>query len=151
MLKRVGNYQKSNAILTIDFVPSRKACNLVDELKTISNWGQRQDWGAKLLTQLSDETQIPAPKLKISNTRQWHKRVGGRTVFKQYGYYRPRSNYIYIQNLTPVKGQELFPKTFLSTLLHEWMHHYDYQKLKLVSWHTKGFYARLNHLRNHLL
>ncbi len=39
------------------------------------------------------------------------------------------------------------PKVFLNTLLHEWVHHYDFDGLQLArSPHTAGFYARLRAL-----
>jgi hypothetical protein len=39
----------------------------------------------------------------------------------------------------------------LNTIIHEWLHHYDTEKLKLRSIHTKGFYMRLSSLKNNLL
>lgn len=40
---------------------------------------------------------------------------------------------------------------FYDTLLHEFMHHYDYKVLKLEnSLHTSGFYQRISDLKNKL-
>ena len=89
-------------------------------------------------------------KIKISDTRQYHKRRGNSIVFKQYGYYKPETNYIYIQNRTPARGQLLAAKTFIDTVIHEWLHHYDTHKLKLNSIHTTGFYTRLKNLKDGL-
>ena len=88
--------------------------------------------------------------LKVSSARQYHKKYQGRVVSKQYGYYRPASKYIYISNRTAVRGQILAAKTFIETLLHEWVHHYDFCSLKFNSIHTSGFYARLNDLKEKL-
>jgi len=42
-------------------------------------------------------------------------------------------------------------KTFINTLLHEFMHHYDYYYLRLPdSVHCKGFEARIRDLRKKL-
>ena len=101
----------------------------------------------ELLNELSLAAGIEAVKLKVSATRQYHKKKEGRVVFRQYGYYRFKNCYLYIQNQTPIRGQDMAPKTFFDTLLHEWMHHYDYYKLKIDSIHTKGFYLRLKNLK----
>jgi len=148
---RRSNYEKSNSILSIDFVPSEKTSVLTKKLLNSSDYKERQSLGEKLLNALSCDAKISPVALKISDTHQWHKKRNGRTVFKQYGYYRPKSKYIYIQNLTAVRGQTLAPKTFLNTIIHEWLHHYDTEKLKLRSIHTKGFYMRLSSLKNNLL
>jgi len=107
--------------------------------------------GQELLDELSVSAGIEAVTLKVSATRQYHKKRGGRLVFKQYGYYRFKSCYLYIQNQTPIRGQDMAPKTFLDTLMHEWMHHYDYYGLKIDSIHTRGFYLRLKDLKRRLL
>ncbi|MBU4421837.1 hypothetical protein KKB41_02670, partial [Patescibacteria group bacterium] len=111
----------------------------------------RQKFGEALLDELSDLAKIDIVELKISNAKQYHKRSQNKIVSKQYGYYKPNANYIFIYNRTAVQGKNLAPKTFLDTLLHEWLHHYDFKKLKLNSIHTKGFYERLNHLKKMLL
>jgi hypothetical protein len=69
--------------------------------------------------------------------------------FRQ-GYGEAKSASIAISNKTAVRGQILAPKSFLDTLLHEWMHHYDTYRLKLRSIHSKGFYLRLNNLKEKL-
>lgn len=117
------------------------------KLMKFSQTGARQRWSEILLKQLCRAAGIAPAKVKISDTRQYHKKYRGVTVFKQYGYYRPASGYIYIQNLTPAFGRPLAAKTFLDSLLHEWLHHYDHHKLKLNSIHSKGFYLRLKSLK----
>ena len=112
---------------------------------------KRQQLGDDLLDELADLARIDIVRLKISDAKQYHRKSGGRTTYKQYGYYKPDTKYIYINNRTAVRGQILAPKTFLNTLLHEWMHHYDSCKLKLDSIHTKGFYLRLSALQDALI
>jgi len=147
----ITNYKKSNAILAINFPVSRRAQKIVSALLTTNTVDARQKFGDALLDELADCAEIDIVQLKISPAKQYHKKRGGRTVFKRYGYYRPAEKYIYITNFTAVQGKPLAPKTFLTTLLHEWMHHYDYCKLKLNSIHTKGFYLRLASLQEALL
>lgn len=144
------SYAKSNRITSIAFPVSRDALLFAKNVLKATDANERQSFGEKLLRELSLHATINPVTLKVSDTRQWHKKRNGRTVFKQYGYYRPKSRYIYIQNRTAVRGQVLAPKTFLDTLLHEWMHHYDTEALNIRSYHTKGFYARLTSLKVNL-
>jgi len=143
----MNNYQKSNSITTIEFGVGSDAKFLVEQLLASQFEEDRQRLGDALLDELADSAEIDIVRLKISDARQYHKKRGGKTVYKQYGYYHPSSQYIYITNRTAVRGQLLAPKTFLDTLLHEWMHHYDFKKLGLNSIHTKGFYIRLQALK----
>ena len=48
---------------------------------------------------------------------------------------------------TAVRRKVFAFKTYLNTLVHEFMHHYDHQRLKLgASFHTRGFYQRVRDL-----
>ena len=146
------NYGKSNRIIKTRITVSTEAVILAnkicrDALQCVST---RQALSERLLDELCDGAKIDIVKLKISDTKQYHRRANGRVAMKQYGSYRPASKHISIQNLTAVRGQILAPKTFLDTLLHEWMHHYDTYKLKLRSIHSKGFYQRINDLKEKL-
>ncbi|MAF13355.1 MAG: hypothetical protein CMI53_00475 [Parcubacteria group bacterium] len=140
-----ANYKKSNKITVVKFSVNQQSLKLTQFLLNSSTTASRQKRGEQLLDELCDCARIDIVKLKISDTNQYHKHSGGRVVYKQYGYYRGK--YIYIQNLTAVRGQILAPKTFVDTLLHEWLHHYDTYHLRLNSIHTKGFYLRLNDLK----
>jgi len=150
MLNNAKNYQRSNEIETVDFKVNISAVDLAQYLLDSSSTVERQKLGEQLLDELCDASAIDIVNLKISDTQQYHKKRAGRVVFKQYGYYRPKSNYIYIQNKTAVRGQILAAKTFLDTLLHEWLHHYDFHRLRLNSIHTAGFYSRLQNLKTKL-
>lgn len=144
------NYLKSNRITTVTLSVSEAAIRCADALLQAERFEHRQQLGEQLLDELCDAAGIDVVNVKISDTQQYHHRRGSRVVFKQYGYYRPRSRYIYIQNRTAVRGQILAAKTFADTLLHEWLHHYDTLKLELNSIHTAGFYLRLKDLKTKL-
>jgi len=144
------NYKKSNQILKVDIQISENAKLYIKVLMNSYEEWDRQKFGEALLDELSDSAGIDIVKLKISSAKQFHKRSGNKIIIKQYGYYRPKENYIYIHNRTAVQGKILASKTFLDTLLHEWLHHYDYKKLGLNSIHSAGFYSRLNHLKEML-
>lgn len=154
------NYVRSNQITKIKFKVSPEAKNLTKKLFENKSEEARQAIGDELLDMLADLAKIDIVNLKISDKNQYHKKRNGKVAFKQYGYYKftqpkrgeggPGIAYIYIHNRTAVRGQILASKTFLDTLLHEWMHHYDFCKLKLNSIHTAGFYARLKDLKTKL-
>lgn len=141
------NYVRSNAITTVDFTISPAATEFAKKILGTPDAENRQRLATALLDELSDCATIDLCNVKVSDTRQYHRRHGGRTVFKQYGYYRPQSRYIYIQNRTAVRGQILAARSFLETLLHEWLHHYDSCALRLNSIHTAGFFLRLRSLK----
>lgn len=136
--------------MSVDFPISAEAKRLTRALLKSKETGDRQVLSDALLDELADMAQIDIVKLKISDAKQYHKKSGGRVTFKQYGYYKPGSAYIYINNKTAVRGQILAPKTFVDTLLHEWLHHYETVGLGLNSIHSAGFYGRLKDLKTKL-
>ncbi len=150
LFRRKSNYERSNEIIRIDFPISRLAYRLSRKLLKSKGEELRQRLGDELLDELADLSKIDIVRLKISKAKQYHKKHKGKVVLRQYGYYKPDRKYIYINNRTAVRGQILAPKTFLDTLLHEWVHHYDHCKLGLDSIHTSGFYARLTDLKTKL-
>lgn len=152
------NYEKSNAVLCVDFEPSGRAKRLAQQI-LVSNRHEepqpsstrRQKLSHFLINELAFCAGIERLGVKVADKKQWHKRRNGRVAVKKYGVYYPKTKKISIQNLTAVRGQELAPKTFLETLLHEWVHHYDFEHLKLNSIHTKGFYERIRSLKEKLI
>ncbi len=144
------NYKKSNKITEVHFNVSDHACNISSGILGSSGVDRRQRLSLALSDELCDLAKIDIVNVKISDAKQFHRRSNGRISMRQYGYYKPDTRYIYITNHTAVRGQPLAPKTFLNTLLHEWMHHYDTCSLGLNSIHTKGFYLRLKSLEQQL-
>src|SRR3981081_786607 len=113
----------------------------------------RQARGQALLDVLDAAAGLPPCKLTVADRPQRHRTRGGRLELKTYGYYRiaweatPQRGTIRIYNLTAIRQQVLAPKVFLETLLHEWVHHYDFAGLQLDrSPHTSGFYNRIRDL-----
>ncbi len=145
------NYKKSNRLVEVKFVVHDEVCGIACQILKSKSVTKRQQLSEELLDALCDLAEIDICKIKISDTNQYHRKRGSRTVMKRYGYYKPDKKYIYIQNRTAVRGQTLAAKTFLNTLLHEWMHHYDFCALGLNSIHTSGFYQRLGNLQKRLL
>ena len=145
LLTKQSNYAKSNSVTTVKIKPTQQTKNLAKQI--LKNNPNRQELATQILDELSDLAKINIVNVKISEAKQYHKKYNNKVVSKMYGYYKPKTSYIYINNRTAVRGQILAPKTFLDTLLHEWLHHYDYNKLKLNSIHTSGFYTRLKDLK----
>jgi len=53
--------------------------------------------------------------------------------------------YITLYGITPKTKKIVAIKTLIKTLIHEIMHHYDFEKLNLISSnHTTGFYKRIS-------
>lgn len=150
ILKSNSNYDRSNRLTKVKFPVSQEAIVLSQKILTSSEANDRQELGEALLDELSDGAGIDVIKLEVADKNQIHRRAGGKIVMKRYGSYRPSTKVINICNRTAARGQILAPKTFLDTLLHEWIHHYDTYKLKLRSIHSKGFYMRLNDLKEKL-
>lgn len=152
------NYKKSNAATSVRFLISGEAKKLAQMILQSSGEDERERLSEALLDELSDAAKIDIVELKISDANQKHRKLNGKIVMKQYGFYRIKhmaggvglSHYICITNRTAARGQILAPKTFLDTLLHEWLHHYDFKKLKINSIHSRGFYERLNDLKRKL-
>src|SRR5437764_6812030 len=113
----------------------------------------RQARGQVLLDVCDEAAGRPLCKLTVDDRQQSHRNRGGKLELKTYGYYRialestPQRGSIRIYNLTAIRQQVLAPKVFLETLLHEWVHHYDFTGLQLDrSPHTSGFFARIRDL-----
>ncbi len=68
-----------------------------------------------------------------------------------HGTYWSVTRAITIYNTTAKTNKPISIKAFYDTLLHEFMHHYDYEVIGLTnSLHTSGFYKRINDLKNKL-
>ena len=146
-------YERSKGVETVTWreFPLGKAIalSILDE----STAAGRQQKGQRLLDVLDEAAGLPPCKLTVADRPQRHRTRAGKLELKTYGYYRiawessPQRGTIRIYNLTAIRQQVLAPKVFLETLLHEWVHHYDFTGLQLDrSPHTSGFFARIRDL-----
>ncbi|GAC1581419.1 MAG: hypothetical protein NVS3B18_14980 [Candidatus Dormibacteria bacterium] len=119
---------------------------------------ERRELGQMLIDELNALGGLAACELLVADRRQVHRHDGRRLQSKTYGYYRcwfsnaevSRAR-IRIYHRTAVREQVITAKVFLNTLLHEWVHHFDFAALRLArSPHTAGFYARLRALADAL-
>lgn len=121
-------------------------------LESSENRLERQKNAQKVLNYLCATYSIPQCKLVVTDNIQPHKTTTRGTLkSKILGHYKPSGKEITIFNRTAVRKQSVSIKCFIDTLLHEFMHHYDIEYLKLGgTLHTAGFYKRISDLRNKL-
>ena len=145
MIGKDKSYIKSNEITEIK-LKAFKSSFSKDIILCGESITDRQKVSQKCLDYLCDKFKIEKVKLTVLNKPQ-RKKANGKTL----GFYTVGRNYITIYNLTATTQKTVSIKTFYDTLLHEFMHHYDYKVLKLEnSLHTSGFYQRISDLKNKL-
>lgn len=147
-MKRFGSraaeraYERSNLILQLDYVPTDDARQLTSRLLAVDP-PLRGGFSQDLVDRLASELKVPEVRVKFLDVPQKHSRKDGRLTYKEYAHYDPEGS-ITIYNKTAVRKQYLAPKAYLDTLIHEFLHHLDYELLHLShTYHTKGFYSRL--------
>jgi hypothetical protein len=154
-----STYRRSQARTGLPVAPDVVARGLVMSiLEAGDEPAQRRRPGQLLLDTLDQLAGLPPCTLVLADRPQVHQHDGRRLQSKTYGYYRCRFNEgavtdarIRIYHRTAVRQQVITTKVFLNTLLHEWVHHFDFAGLRLPrSPHTAGFYARLRALADAL-
>lgn len=136
------SYAKSNEIEAVTLSRFSKAYS-----ERILSCGESCSDRAKAFQSLTDYLcgKFGIPTCRVNVTDRKRPRQGRATI---HGTYRPGTRLITLYNATAVLTQTVAIKTLYDTLLHEFMHHYDYEKLKLPnSLHTAGFYKRISDLK----
>ena len=144
-------YEKSNKVEAVKLSRlSYKEYNAV--LSASESISDRQKQAQGLCDYLSARFKVVSPIVRVVNRAQPHNTgYSGTLRSKTLGHYLPSSQVITLYNLTAVKKQVVSIKTMAATLLHEYIHHYDFTVLKLgASPHTAGFYKRISDLENKL-
>ena len=107
--------------------------------------------GTALLEALSAFYRVPVPSLRVLGVRP-HKVTSGVCTYQLFGDYTPATQRIRVWMRTAIRAKVSSPKALLNTLLHEFCHHLDSTRLKLPqSYHTRGFFWRIDHLYHHAL
>lgn len=154
-----STYLRSQAKSGLPVAPDVVARGLVMSiLEAGEDARERRRLGQLLVDTLDDLAGVTACAVVVADRPQVHQHDGRRLQSKTYGYYRCRfadgavtEARIRIYHRTAVRQLVISPKVFLNTLLHEWVHHYDFAGLLLArSPHTVGFYARLRALADAL-
>lgn len=103
-----------------------------------------------VLDLLCAAAQVPEVRVTLAD-RAYAQFRGDKAVVKLYGSCAPDGS-ITVAFRTAVRRKVFAFRTFLSTVVHEFMHHYDRRRLGLeASFHTRGFYQRVRDLRNQLV
>jgi hypothetical protein len=148
-------YLLSQASTSLRFRPSTDARGLASEIsRAPDDHRERRRLAQMLIDELSATAGLTRCQVTVADRPQVHQHDGQRLQSKTYGYYNCKFSNgsvadarIRIYHRTAVRQQVISPKVFLNTVLHEWMHHYDFAGLGLSrSPHTAGFYTRLRAL-----
>lgn len=107
---------------------------------------EREKAARELLKYLCGKFHISNVRITVTEKARPVQRNG-----QVHGRYAVQGEMILIYNKTAKTGKAVSIKSFYDTLLHEFMHHYDYQALGLAdSLHTAGFYQRISDLKQKL-
>ena len=140
----IRNIKKSNKYLTVDYSDFSHEEYLA-LLHSGSKVEPRKKASQILLDYLCDKYGIPRCTMYILNTS--YDPIFG---FTNMGLYEGGKKEITLWNNRHY-NVPCDIRTFINTLLHEFMHHYDYYYLKLPdSVHCKGFESRIRDLRQKL-
>ena len=140
----IRNIKKSNQYLTVDYSDFSHEEYLA-LLHSGSKVEPRKKASQNLLDYLCDKYGIPRCTMYILNTS--YDPIFG---FTNMGIYEGGKKEITLWNNRHYKVP-CDIRTFINTLLHEFMHHYDYYYLRLPdSVHCKGFESRIRDLRSKL-
>ena len=160
---RKADYDRSLRVTRLALRDPAPAARAAAGVLAARDAAARQAAGQRLIDLLASQTGIATPEVLVPDQAQPHRRSGGRIVYSLQGDYRRRQpspsdpavarggkplGRIRVLHRTPARGSMVKPEAFLHTLLHEFCHHHDAEALGLLrSFHTRGFYARLRHLR----
>jgi hypothetical protein len=147
------SYAVSNSLLAADVKVTPSMRRKVDDLAIWLAAGDKRRVKAAtqtVLDLLCAAAELPAATLKLKDVAPAKFR-NGKAVWKLYGTCE-RDGTITVAYRTAVRRQVFAFKTYLNTVVHEFMHHYDHWKLRLAaSFHTSGFYNRVRDLYRRLL
>jgi hypothetical protein len=98
----------------------------------------------RLIDLFCDEFVLARKRLSLRNEPRPHRRRGGRIVCELHGRCAMHGP-IEIFVRTAARGQPVALRSLLQTLLHEFVHHHDFDAFR-ASVHCGGFYERLGQL-----
>lgn len=140
-------YNKSNKVVSVALNRfSSKYSTSVLECGDNSSYAIRRPIAQSLIDYLCDKFKVSRLNVVVSDRCRPNK---GRS--QTYGYYQRINgcgSVIVVYNRSSHRGHITSIKSFYDTLLHEFMHHYDFEVLKLDnSLHTSGFFQRIGDLK----
>ncbi|HXJ23021.1 MAG TPA: hypothetical protein VMT03_22570, partial [Polyangia bacterium] len=152
--RKRAEYERSDAIVTMPLPPAEAMRALTDGITAAMEGGQTRPVAyacAELLALLADFYAVPPPPIAVLGVRP-HEVMEGVTTYQLFGDYTPKTQRIRVWMRTAIRAQVSSPKALLNTLLHEFCHHLDCTRLGWPqSYHTRGFFTRIDHLYHHAL
>jgi hypothetical protein len=147
--RKRAEYDRSDALNTMPLPPAEEVRALTEGITAAMAGGELKPVAeacAWLLKTLSDFYGVPSPPVAVLGVRP-HKVTSGVCTYQLFGDYTPSTQRIRVWMRTAIRGQVSSPKALLNTLLHEFCHHLDCTRLRCPeSFHTRGFYWRIDHL-----
>jgi hypothetical protein len=147
--RKRAEFDRSDALVAMPLPPAEQIRALTDGITAAMAGGELepvQEASSSLLEVLSTFYRVSEPPLKVLGVRP-HKVTAGVCTYQLFGDYTPSTQRIRVWMRTAIRGQVSSPKALLNTLLHEFCHHLDCTRLKCPeSYHTRGFYWRIDHL-----
>jgi hypothetical protein len=151
---RRREYERSDALVTMPLPPGDTVPRLARALAEAMAGeapAEVERAALALLTALSEFHRIAVPGLRVLGVRP-HQVVAGVCTYQLFGDYTPATQRIRVWMRTAIREKVSSPKALLNTLLHEFCHHLDCTRLGWPqSYHTRGFYTRIDHLYHHAL
>ena len=146
-------YALSNAKTGVDFKITPSMRRKVGDLAIWLAEGDKsrvKETTQLVLDLLCAAAEIPPATLELKETAEARFR-GDKLVMKLYGTCE-QDGTITVAFKTAVRRKVFAFKTYLNTVIHEYVHWYDARKLNLgASFHTKGFYQRVRGVYAQLL
>ena len=146
---RRREYATSDALLTLplpEAAPVQALTRALAESMTAGQTPSVRRAGDALLTALSAFYGVPVPPLRVLGVRP-HVVTAGVCTYQLFGDYTPSTHRIRVWMRTAIRGKVSSPRALLNTLLHEFCHHLDGARFGCPeSYHTRGFYTRIDHL-----
>ena len=146
-----SDFRRSNRYRAIFIRPESEAIDAFGSLLACEEAASREHSSTALYYALSSTVGVSSPRVLVLDAPRPHRVKDGRTVYQRLGSYSRRTQTVRVHNLTARIGRPVAPKTFAETVLHELLHHWDFELLNLArSLHTSGFYHRLGDLKQKL-
>ena len=146
---RRREYDRSDALATMPLPapePIQALARTLAEAMAVGETTPVRIAGEALLAALSGFYKVPVPSLRVLGVRP-HKVTRGVCTYQLFGDYTPATQRIRVWMRTAIRERVSSPKALLNTLLHEFCHHLDSARLAMPqSYHTRGFYWRIDHL-----
>jgi hypothetical protein len=146
---RRREYDRSDALATMPLPaaePIQALSRVLADAMAVGETAPVRVAGDALLVALSGFYKVPVPGLRVLGVRP-HKVTRGVCTYQLFGDYTPATQQVRVWMRTAIRERVSSPKALLNTLLHEFCHHLDSARLSMPqSYHTRGFYWRIDHL-----